>query len=75
MPMTRRWNRRFADSATPADVRTTTAVLLVEDDERISEPLIRVLRSEGFEVDHVDAGVTAIDRVAVVLARTSSCST
>jgi len=42
---------------------TRTAVLLVEDDERISEPLIRVLRSEGFEVQHVDAGVAAIESV------------
>ena len=45
-------------------VGTSTAVLLVEDDERISEPLIRVLRSEGFEVHHVDAGGAAIDSVA-----------
>ncbi len=43
---------------------TATAVLLVEDDERISEPLIRVLRSEGFDVEHVDAGLHAIDSVA-----------
>ena len=42
---------------------TATAVLLVEDDERISEPLIRVLRSEGFAVEHVDAGLRAIDSV------------
>ena len=42
---------------------TGTAVLLVEDDERISEPLIRVLRSEGFAVHHVDAGVPAISFV------------
>jgi DNA-binding response OmpR family regulator len=41
-----------------------TAVLLVEDDERISEPLIRVLRSEGFEVEHVDAGFAAVESVA-----------
>jgi DNA-binding response OmpR family regulator len=40
-----------------------TAVLLVEDDERISEPLIRVLRAEGFEVEHVDAGLAALDSV------------
>ncbi len=46
------------------DRRTVTAVLLVEDDERISEPLIRVLRSEGFEVHHVDTGAHAIDLVA-----------
>jgi DNA-binding response OmpR family regulator len=45
-------------------VRTSTAVLLVEDDERISEPLIRVLRSEGFVVEHVDGGMNAIDSVA-----------
>jgi DNA-binding response OmpR family regulator len=47
-----------------AVVRTGTAVLLVEDDERISEPLIRVLRSEGFVVEHVDGGMSAIDSVA-----------
>ncbi len=41
----------------------TTAVLLVEDDERISEPLIRVLRSEGFEVAHVAAGLDALASV------------
>jgi DNA-binding response OmpR family regulator len=44
---------------------TGTAVLLVEDDERISEPLIRVLRTEGFEVEHVDAGIAAIDSVTI----------
>ncbi len=33
-----------------------TNVLLVEDDERISEPLIRVLRAEAFDVVHVAAG-------------------
>ena len=43
--------------ATPA---STATVLLVEDDERISEPLIRVLRVEGFEVRHVDCGVDAL---------------
>jgi DNA-binding response OmpR family regulator len=41
----------------------TTAVLLVEDDDRISEPLIRVLRSEGFEVAHVAAGMDALASV------------
>ncbi len=39
-------------------------VLLVEDDDRISEPLIRVLRAEGFEVVHVAAGQPALDSVA-----------
>ncbi len=38
-------------------------VLLVEDDERISEPLIRVLRSEQFEVVHVAAGGAALEAV------------
>ena len=53
-------------SRAPGDtavIGTSTAVLLVEDDERISEPLIRVLRSEGFDVEHVDAGIPAIDSV------------
>jgi DNA-binding response OmpR family regulator len=40
------------------------AVLLVEDDERISEPLVRVLRAEGFDVAHVDHGQAAIESVA-----------
>jgi DNA-binding response OmpR family regulator len=42
---------------------TGPAVLLVEDDQRISEPLIRVLRSEGFDVIHVDAGWPALDTI------------
>jgi DNA-binding response OmpR family regulator len=47
-----------------ATLRTTgTAVLLVEDDDRISEPLVRVLRSEGFDVHHVDAGAPALESV------------
>jgi DNA-binding response OmpR family regulator len=39
-------------------------ILLVEDDERISEPLVRVLTAEGFEVAHVATGRDALDRVA-----------
>jgi DNA-binding response OmpR family regulator len=46
-----------------ATVSSTTAVLLVEDDDRISEPLVRVLRSEGFEVTHVAAGLAALASV------------
>jgi DNA-binding response OmpR family regulator len=38
-------------------------ILLVEDDERISEPLVRVLRSEGFTVTHHTLGVAAIAQV------------
>jgi DNA-binding response OmpR family regulator len=41
-----------------------TTVLLVEDDDRISEPLIRVLRAEQFDVAHVAAGQPALDAVA-----------
>lgn len=40
-----------------------TSVLLVEDDERISEPLIRVLRAEALDVTHVAAGQPALDAV------------
>ena len=40
-----------------------TSILLVEDDERISEPLVRVLVSEGFSVTHVDAGKDALAAV------------
>lgn len=39
-------------------------ILLVEDDDRISEPLVRVLGSEGFEVTHVVHGRAALDHVA-----------
>ncbi len=41
-----------------------TTVLLVEDDDRISEPLIRVLRAEQFDVTHVAAGHPALEAVA-----------
>lgn len=41
-----------------------TTVLLVEDDDRISEPLVRVLRSEQFDVVHVAGGQPALDAVA-----------
>jgi DNA-binding response OmpR family regulator len=41
-----------------------TDILLVEDDERISEPLVRVLSTEGFTVVHADCGVAALDSVA-----------
>ena len=40
------------------------AVLLVEDDERISVPLIRVLRAEDLDVTHVAEGQLALDAVA-----------
>lgn len=41
-----------------------TTILLVEDDERISEPLLRVLATEGYEVVHAPNGHDALDAVA-----------
>jgi DNA-binding response OmpR family regulator len=41
-----------------------TTILLVEDDERISEPLIRVLATEGYEVIHAPTGNDALEAVA-----------
>jgi DNA-binding response OmpR family regulator len=38
-----------------------TTILLVEDDERISEPLLRVLGTEGFEVVHTASGNEGLD--------------
>jgi DNA-binding response OmpR family regulator len=36
------------------------SLLLVEDDERISLPLVRMLQAEGFRVHHVEAGEAAL---------------
>lgn len=41
-----------------------TTILLVEDDERISEPLLRVLGTEGYEVVHAPTGNDGLDAVA-----------
>lgn len=41
-----------------------TTILLVEDDERISEPLLRVLATEGYEVVHAPTGNEGLDIVA-----------
>jgi DNA-binding response OmpR family regulator len=41
-----------------------TTILLVEDDERISEPLLRVLVTEGFDVVHASAGNEGLEAVA-----------
>ena len=38
-------------------------ILLVEDDERISEPLLRVLSTEGFDVIHATTARTRLDAV------------
>jgi DNA-binding response OmpR family regulator len=40
-----------------------TCLLLVEDDERISQPLVRLLQHEGFEVTHVSLGRDALAEV------------
>jgi len=39
------------------------SLLLVEDDERISQPLVRMLQAEGFRVHHVEAGEAALAAV------------
>jgi DNA-binding response OmpR family regulator len=41
-------------------------LLLVEDDDRISHPLRRLLENEGFEVHHVDRGSLAISAAATL---------
>src|SRR5689334_22459195 len=38
-------------------------LLVVEDDAAISEPLVRALAREGHEVEHVDEGEAALDRL------------
>lgn len=40
-----------------------SSLLLVEDDARISEPLVRMLSAEGFVVEHVDCGAAALAAV------------
>jgi DNA-binding response OmpR family regulator len=54
---------RRADEREDLRSGVVSEVLLVEDDERISEPLVRVLRAEGFDVEHVTAGLPALERV------------
>jgi DNA-binding response OmpR family regulator len=39
-------------------------VLVVEDDDQIAAPLIRTLEREGYDVERVDAGLPAVERVA-----------
>jgi DNA-binding response OmpR family regulator len=40
-----------------------TRIVLVEDDPRVSEPLVRMLQAEGFAVEHHDTGLPAVDAV------------
>lgn len=44
-----------------------SSLLLVEDDVRISQPLARMLRAEGFDVRHCDTGETALNAVGEAL--------
>lgn len=41
-----------------------TTILLVEDDERISEPLLRVLNTEGFQTVHAETGHGGLHHVS-----------
>src|SRR4051812_907049 len=43
--------------------RAVARLLVVEDDAAISEPLVRALAREGHEVEHVDRGEAALDRL------------
>ncbi|HWL45449.1 MAG TPA: response regulator transcription factor [Ilumatobacter sp.] len=43
-----------------------TTILLVEDDERISEPLLRVLGTEGFQTVHAETGSGGLHQVATI---------
>jgi DNA-binding response OmpR family regulator len=56
-----------SEGSQPRTLPFVTTILLVEDDERISEPLVRVLSSEGFTVVHADCGTTALDSLTAGL--------
>jgi DNA-binding response OmpR family regulator len=52
-----------ADQFEGTYAHSVTVLLLVEDDERISQPLVRLLQHEGFQVVHVAAGLDALAAV------------
>src|SRR3954465_5845077 len=66
---------KLQDSANPASSqeighpgrslrsRAVARLLVVEDDAAISEPLVRALAREGHDVEHVDRGEAALDRL------------
>ncbi|SKB06348.1 DNA-binding response regulator, OmpR family, contains REC and winged-helix (wHTH) domain [Aeromicrobium choanae] len=41
-----------------------TQVLVVEDDDKIAPPLVRTLEREGYAVERVAEGLTAVERIA-----------
>ncbi len=43
------------------------SLLLVEDDDRISRPLVRMLQAEGFSVTHTETGGGALAAIAAAL--------
>src|SRR3954471_21099416 len=53
------FRRRGGSLRSPAVAR----LLVVEDDAAISEPLVRALAREGHDVEHVDRGEAALDRL------------
>src|SRR3954466_5090396 len=54
---------RFPGTPRTAPSRAVARRLVVEDDAAISEPLVRALAREGHEVQHVDRGEAALDRL------------
>ena len=44
-------------------LRCVPRLLVVEDDTAISEPLVRALAREGHDVEHVDTGAAALERL------------
>ncbi|MBA4607215.1 response regulator transcription factor [Aeromicrobium sp. Marseille-Q0843] len=42
-----------------------TQVLVVEDDDKIAPPLVRTLEREGYVVEWVAEGITAVERIAL----------
>jgi DNA-binding response OmpR family regulator len=52
------------DSAGPMLAPMAQRVLVVEDEEDIAFPLVRTLEREGYDVEWVDSGQTALDTLA-----------
>ena len=51
-------------------------ILIVEDEQHLADGLRFNLEAEGYDIEVVDTGEEALDRIAVTRSRsTSSCST